>query len=185
MKQFKDAVASDLQMQKAKVTLDPTPADSKLILSEDRRSIKCHSQAQDRPEDPENIYVFSIIYGREGFTAGCHFWEVLVGSEDGWAVGVARKPVKDTFTFTPEEGVWVVGRSQGRYKAFIKDINHSMLSGELKRIRVSLNYEGGQVAFFDADRALLLYRFSGASFSGETLSPFFAVYGKGCLRLCP
>ncbi|KAL8213173.1 UNVERIFIED_CONTAM: hypothetical protein K2H54_061110 [Gekko kuhli] len=183
---YPDTLAFDLRMQKAKVTLGPTPADSKLILSEDRRSIKCHSKAEERPEDPENIYLFSNTYGSEGFTAGWHFWEVLVGCEDGWAVGVASKPVKGRFIFTPEEGIWVVGRSQGRYKAFIRGINPPLtLCGELKRIRVSLNYDGGQVAFFDADRAALLYRFSGASFSGETLRPFFAVYDKGYLRLCP
>ncbi|XP_015268653.1 PREDICTED: tripartite motif-containing protein 10-like [Gekko japonicus] len=170
----------------ANVTLGPTTADSKVILSEDRRSIQCHSKAQDRPEDPENVYYYSYVLGHEGFTAGCHFWEVHVGSEEGWAVGVARKPVKGRITFTPEEGIWTVGWDKGRYKAFRRGINPSMTPcGELKRIRVSLNYEGGQVAFFDADRAALLYRFSGGCFSGETLTPFFAVYDKGYLRLCP
>ncbi|KAL8213175.1 UNVERIFIED_CONTAM: hypothetical protein K2H54_061116 [Gekko kuhli] len=186
MKQFKDTLVSELQMQKVNVTLDPNTASSKLILSEDQRSIKCHSKAEDRPEDPENVYIYSSVMGSKGFTAGCHFWEVLVGCEDGWAVGVASKPVKGRFIFTPEEGIWVVGRNKGQYKAFIRGINPPLtLCGELKRIRVSLNYEGGQVVFFDADRAALLYRFSGASFSGETLRPLFAVYNKGCIRLCP
>ncbi|XP_015269018.1 PREDICTED: tripartite motif-containing protein 7-like, partial [Gekko japonicus] len=160
----------------ANVTLDPITADTKLILSEDRRSITCQTKAQDLPEHPENVYFYSYMLGREGFTAGCHFWEVLVGSEEGWAVGVARKLVRGRVTLTPEEGIWAVGWNKGRYKAFIKDINPLLtLHGELKKIRVSLNYEGGQVAFFDAHRAALLYRFSGASFSGETLHPFFAV----------
>nr|XP_056701802.1 E3 ubiquitin-protein ligase TRIM7-like [Euleptes europaea] len=186
IKKFPDNLASGLQMQKAYVTLDPTAGNAKLILSEDRRSIKCQSEAQDPPEDPEKVYCYDYVLGCERFTSGCHFWEVTVGSEGGWTVGVAREPVTGTFTFTPEEGIWAVARSGGRYKAFIKDIYPLLtLSGELKRIRISLNYHGGQVAFFDADRAALLYRFSGASFSGDSLRPFFGVYGKGYIRLSP
>ncbi|KAL8213190.1 UNVERIFIED_CONTAM: hypothetical protein K2H54_061209, partial [Gekko kuhli] len=186
IKKFQDGLVSGLLMRKANATLDPTTSNNKSILSEDRRSIKCQTKAQDPPEDPIAFYRYFFVLGSEGFTAGCHFWEVSVGSEEGCAVGVARKSVRGKFTFTPEEGIWAVGWHKGRYKAFIKGINPPLtLNGELKRIRVSLNYDGGQVAFFDADRAALLYRFSGVSFSGETLCPFFAVYNKGYLRVCP
>ncbi|XP_060094685.1 zinc finger protein RFP-like [Heteronotia binoei] len=186
MKQFKDTLVSELQMQKESVTLDPTTASHKLIVSEDRRSIKLRSEDRDLPEVPdETIYAF--VLGCEGFTAGCHFWQVSVGSEEGWAVGVARKSMKGRVTFIPEKGIWAVGRSKGRYKAFIKGTDPSPLTlqGELNRIRVCLNYAGGRVAFFDADQVALLYEFSGASFSGEILCPFFAVKNKGYLTLCP
>ncbi|XP_015262683.1 PREDICTED: tripartite motif-containing protein 7-like [Gekko japonicus] len=169
------------------MTLDPIAAYTELILSEDRRSITCQTKAQDLPEHPEDVYSYSCVLGSEGFTSGCHFWEVTVGSEEGWAVGVARNSVrrKEKFSFSPEQGIWAMGWNKGRYKAFIMGNNPPLTPcGELKRIRVSLNYEGGQVAFFDADRAALLYRFSEGSFSGETLNPFFAVYGKGYLRVC-
>ncbi|KAL8213189.1 UNVERIFIED_CONTAM: hypothetical protein K2H54_061201 [Gekko kuhli] len=186
IKKFQDGLVSGLRLQRANVTLDPTTSNNEFILSEDRRSIKCETKAQDRPEDPEKVYWYSFVLGSEGFTAGCHFWEVHVGSEEGWAVGVARNLPMAKLSVTPEEGIWAVSKSQGRYRACIKDINPLLtLCGELKRIRVSVNYDGGQVAFFDADTAALLYRFSGASFSGETLTPFFAVYEKGCLRVCP
>nr|XP_056700385.1 E3 ubiquitin-protein ligase TRIM7-like [Euleptes europaea] len=177
IKQFKDIMVCELQMQKANVTLEPSGTNTKLILSEDRRSIKCRSEAQD---------LYSHMPGSERFTAGCHFWEVIVGSEEGWIVGVARESVKGRFTITPEEGIWAVGRSGDQFRAFTKGIYLPLaLSGELKRIRVSLNYNGGEVAFFDADRAALLYRFSGVSFSGDTLCPFFAVCHKGYIRVCP
>lgn len=44
------------------------------------------------------------MLGREGFTAGRHFWEVTVGGEGDWAVGVARKSVrrKGEFGLSPE-----------------------------------------------------------------------------------
>ncbi|CAI5768150.1 E3 ubiquitin-protein ligase TRIM7-like [Podarcis lilfordi] len=56
-------------------------------------------------------------------------------------------------------------------------------SEEPKRIRVALNCEGRRVSFYDADTAVLLYTFLAASFSGETLQPFFYISRKAKLRL--
>lgn len=109
-----------------------------------------------------------------------------MGSEERWALGVARKSVrrKGGITSSPEEGIWAVGKWLGNYKAVIKGKNPALsLSWEPKRIRVCLNYAGGRVSFFDADQAALLHEFSGASFSGETLLPFFWVCEKARLKL--
>ncbi|XP_015284717.1 PREDICTED: butyrophilin subfamily 1 member A1-like [Gekko japonicus] len=143
-------------------------------------------KAQALPDNPERFEEYSIVLGREGFTAGRHFWDVLMGSEEDWAVGVARKSVgrKGGFIWSPEEGIWAVGKWGGGYYAATEGPDPPLtLTGELKRIRVCLNYAGGRVAFFDADRAALLYEFSGASFPGETLLPFFYVYKKGHLKI--
>ncbi|XP_060095016.1 E3 ubiquitin-protein ligase TRIM7-like [Heteronotia binoei] len=185
-KQFEDTLDSELHLQKANVTLDPDTAHPCLILSEGQKSVRVGEKAQALPTNPERFETYGAVLGREGFTGGCHFWEVLVGSEESWAVGVARKSVrrKGGLTFAPEEGIWAVGKESGMHKAYIKKHYPPLtVSGELKRIRVCLNYAGGRVAFFDADRAALLYEFSGASFHGETLLPFFRVYGKGHLKI--
>ncbi|XP_060094968.1 E3 ubiquitin-protein ligase TRIM11-like isoform X1 [Heteronotia binoei] len=168
----------------ANVTLDPDTAHLKLILSEGQKSVRRGEKAQALPTNPVRFENYGAVMGREGFTGGCHFWEVLVGSEEEWSLGVARKSVKrkGDITFSPEEGFWEVGKWGGSYQVSGK-VSDLTLSGELKRIRVCLNYAGGRVAFFDADRAALLYEFSGASFHGETLLPHFWVYGKGHLRI--
>ncbi|XP_060094578.1 butyrophilin subfamily 1 member A1-like [Heteronotia binoei] len=172
----------------ANVTLDPDTAHPRLILSEDQKSVQAGLKTQALPHNPERFDGEYIVLGREGFTGGCHFWEVLVRSEEAWAVGVARKSVrrKGTFTLNPDEGIWEAGKWGGSYKVSVTGHGCYRLltvSGELKRIRVCLNYPGGRVSFFDADRAALLYEFSGASFHGETLLPLFWVYGKGHLRI--
>nr|XP_056722236.1 E3 ubiquitin-protein ligase TRIM7-like [Euleptes europaea] len=176
-KQFKDTLDSGLHVQKANVTLDPDTAHPQLILSEDRKSVRRGEEAQDLPSNPERFSTYGAVLGHEGFAAGRHFWEVLVGSEERWCVGVARKSVerKGRFTFSPEEGIWAVG-NVGATGPALKDDPPLSLTGEPKRIRVRLNYAGGRVAFFDADRGSLIYEFSGASFSGETLLPFFRVF---------
>uniref|UniRef100_A0A670HZW5 Uncharacterized protein n=1 Tax=Podarcis muralis TaxID=64176 RepID=A0A670HZW5_PODMU len=163
--------AKMLQQEKQNVTLDPDTAHPHLILSEDRKRVRFGDEEQDLPNNCERFDKHPYVLGGEGFTGGRHFWEVVVGSEGGWAVGVARKSVKrkGQITFGPEEGVWGLGKWAGEYKAS----SHAAmtLSKEPERIRVALNCEGGRVSFYDADRAALLCTFSAAPFSGETLLP--------------
>nr|XP_056723658.1 E3 ubiquitin-protein ligase TRIM7-like [Euleptes europaea] len=185
-KQLKDTLDSGLHLQKVNVTLDPDTANIYLVLSEDWKSVRWGGKAQSLPSNPKRFSTRSALLGREGFTAGRHFWEVLVGSEEGWRVGVARESVrrKGGIIFSPEEGIWAVGKWGGHYRAVIKNQYPRLtLTGEPKRIRVCLDYAGGRVAFFDADRGSLIYEFSGASFRGETLLPFFWVWENGHLKL--
>ncbi|XP_062978489.1 zinc finger protein RFP-like [Elgaria multicarinata webbii] len=186
VKQFQDALLTRLPLMKANVTLDPDTAHPSLILSEDHKSVRLRDKRQDLPHNPERFDTYAFVLGREGFTSGRHFWEVSGGSEGYWAVGVARESVrrKGPIGLDPKEGIWVVRYCGGVYRAF--DPPHYpplSLSGDLKKIRVSLNCAGGRVSFYDADRGLLLYAFSGASFAGETIMPFFYVEGKAHLSI--
>uniref|UniRef100_A0ACB8EFU2 Uncharacterized protein n=1 Tax=Sphaerodactylus townsendi TaxID=933632 RepID=A0ACB8EFU2_9SAUR len=187
MKQVKDTMNSGLHPQKANVTLDPDTAHPQLILSADRKSVSYGKKVQALPENPERFDYYGAVLGREEFTGGHHFWEILVGNEEKWAVGVARKSVKrkGEFTFSPEDGIWSVEKwGYGDYYATIKgsDIPLSV-RWEPNRIRVCLNYDGGRVSFFDTEQQVLLYEYSGASFSGETVLPFFYVCGETTLKL--
>ncbi|XP_066471695.1 tripartite motif-containing protein 10-like [Tiliqua scincoides] len=179
MKQFSGSAA--------KVTLDPDTAHPGLVLSKDRKSVRWGDKPQALPDNPERFDFVPCVLGREGFTAGRHFWEVTVGGEGWWAVGVARKSVrrKCHLDLSPEEGIWAVGKWVC-YRVFNPPANTPLsLRKELQRIRVSLDCTGGQVAFSDADTGVHLYTHSGASFCGETLLPFFHVYSKAHLRLSP
>ncbi|XP_078244712.1 E3 ubiquitin-protein ligase TRIM7 isoform X4 [Pogona vitticeps] len=187
-KQFRDTVLSGSRLQKANVTLDPKTAHPNLILSEDHKSVRYKGRWQDLPDNPERFNNKLFVLGHEGFTAGRHFWEVTVGSEGNWAVGVARKSVrrKDPVEWRTEEGIWALGRLVGGYRASnLSDEIDLPLSEKLRRIQVSLNYEEEQVSFHDADTGSRLYTFSGASFSGETLLPFFFVDRKASLTISP
>nr|XP_034961088.1 E3 ubiquitin-protein ligase TRIM39-like [Zootoca vivipara] len=165
----------------ANVTLDPDTAHRWLILSEDRKSLRRGDEDQDLPNNPERFNYRPCVLGREEFTAGRHFWEVNVESGEWWDVGVARKSVtrKGFFSLRPEEGIWAVGNRADEYLAFTSpDDSCLSLRTKPRRIRVTLDYEGGRVSFYDSDSGAELYTFSGASFSGETLLPFFCLWGK-------
>ncbi|XP_053235574.1 zinc finger protein RFP-like isoform X1 [Podarcis raffonei] len=176
MKQWKDALLYRKPIQKANVTLDPDTAHPRLILSEDQKSVRRGDKPQALPDNPERFSDWPCVLGREGFTAGRHFWEVTVESGEWWALGVARKSVerKGIFPLRPERGIWAVGKRGEKYLACTSpDSSPLSLSEEPRRIRVTLDYEGGRVSFSGADSGAELYTFSGASFSGETLLPFF------------
>ncbi|XP_053147590.1 zinc finger protein RFP-like [Hemicordylus capensis] len=188
MKEFKDNLLSGFQLQEANVTLDLDTAHPRLILAEDRKSVRWEEKWQDLPDNPERFSYFCCVLGCEGFTAGRHYWEVTVGSEGYWAVGVARKSVKrkGKFCWGSEEGIWAVKKCYFEYLVPNSPADILLrLSGEFKRIRVTLNCAGGQVALLDADSAAPIYTFSEASFSGETLLPFFWVGLKADLTLSP
>ncbi|XP_060126899.1 uncharacterized protein LOC118080222 [Zootoca vivipara] len=189
MKQWKDAllyrksIQKDVQsfrnLQRANVTLDPDTAHPWLILSEDRKSVRYRDEKQDLPNNPERFSNWPCVLGREGFTAGRHFWEVNVESGEWWEVGVARKSVerKGIICICPEEGFWAVWKRGDEFRVRTSP-DFSLLSLKPRRIRVTLDYEGGRVSFSDADSGAELYTFSGASFSGETLLPFFCLWGN-------
>nr|XP_028576364.1 thaicobrin-like [Podarcis muralis] len=162
--------------QVANVTLDPDTAHPILILSQDGKSVRRGDKPQALPNNPERFSHMPCVLGREGFTAGRHFWEVTVESGEDWTLGVARKSVerKGYFIFSPEGGIWAVGKWGEKCLACTSpDDTPLSLFWEPRRIRVTLDYEGGRVSFSGADSGAELYTFSGASFSGETLLPFF------------
>uniref|UniRef100_A0ABM5FHH1 RING-type E3 ubiquitin transferase n=1 Tax=Pogona vitticeps TaxID=103695 RepID=A0ABM5FHH1_9SAUR len=188
MDQFKDALVHGLRLQKANVTLDPDTAHLQLIVSEDRKSVTCESKSQDLPDNPKRFAKAYIVLGHERFTAGRHFWEVVVGSEEEWLAGVTRESVerKDIVVWSPKGGILAIGKWKGEFKSTSHPTFTCLSpSDDLKRIRVSLNCAAGMVAFHNADTAAHLYTFSEASFVGETFLPFFNVCWKGQIVIPP
>uniref|UniRef100_A0A803TUF6 Tripartite motif containing 39 n=1 Tax=Anolis carolinensis TaxID=28377 RepID=A0A803TUF6_ANOCA len=163
----------------AHVTLDPSTAHPQLICSEDLRRVTFGEKEQDLPDNPERFNEYFFVLGQEGFNGGRHFWEVLLGNEGEWSVGVARKSVqrKGCIPFGPHAGIWQVGKCWSEYWFFFNNgVSSSLnLSKESKRVRVTLNYEGGRVAFYDADSAALMYEYSPLNKTGDKMHPCFTL----------
>ncbi|CAI5768170.1 E3 ubiquitin-protein ligase TRIM7-like [Podarcis lilfordi] len=188
IQEFKYTLTSDLKyLQKARVTLDPVTAHPQLLLSEDCLSVTCADVCQEVPDHPQRFKQLTAVLGREGFRTGRFTWEVTVGNEGEWAVGVAKSTVKrqGAFSFTPMEGIWAMGRWGGQYRVLHDRHYHLPLNGDLRRIRVTLNCTGQRLAFFDAERGNALVGFTEASFCGELLLPFFWLQERASLTLSP
>ncbi|NWS63433.1 TRI10 protein, partial [Chunga burmeisteri] len=159
------------------VTLDPDTANSQLVLSRDRRGVRWTDAGQDLPTTPQRFEISCCVLGCQGFTAGRHCWEVEVAEGRTWALGVARKsvPRKGWLEFQPEKGIWAMGQCRNWYRAFTSPITTFPAAGETGRVRVALDYGGGQVAFYFAEREPPIFTFQKASFGGESIFPFFWV----------
>ncbi|XP_010187378.1 PREDICTED: butyrophilin subfamily 1 member A1-like [Mesitornis unicolor] len=160
------------------VTMDPSTAHPQLLVSPDGASV-CW---EDAPGDPS-----------EGFGAD----PCVLGHQGSWALGVAKESLKKrdvTVTAaataaatTPEAELWSMGLCEGQFWALTSLDRVPLCHLQVpRRVRVSLDYEKGQVAFFDAEKRALLFAFPAASFNGESVHPWFLVWGEGSrLTLCP
>ncbi|NXU95117.1 BT1A1 protein, partial [Xiphorhynchus elegans] len=156
------------------VVLDPDTAHRVLVLSEDGKSVRRGHTPQNIPDIPERFNPWRCVLGRDGFTSGRHYWEVEVSDVGGWTVGVSREDVrKDSHTeFKPEEGIWAVGNWAGHFQALTSP--NCTLLPEIqtpRRIRVSLDYEAGRVAFFSVDEEIPIFTFPLTSFEGSKVHP--------------
>ncbi|XP_064330047.1 E3 ubiquitin-protein ligase TRIM7-like isoform X1 [Phalacrocorax carbo] len=193
---FQDILPSELEKEqgpslggdgKAFVTLDPDTANGRLVLSRDRRGVRWMDAGQDLPTTPERFDASCCVLGCQGFTAGTHCWEVEVAGGRTWALGVARRSLlrKGWLEFRPEKGIWALGWCGNRYRAFTSPITTFPFTGRTGKVRVTLAYGVGQVAFYFAERDPPIFTFQKASFGGESVFPFFWVGRGSHLRLCP
>ncbi|KAG8127610.1 hypothetical protein E2320_014553 [Naja naja] len=168
------------------VILDPDTAHPDwLEISEDRKSVKGLKAVKEINASPnckrfkKNPYVL----GCQEFSTGRHFWEVIVGDTTGWGVGVANKPLNLT-DVDAQTRHWQIGKWYGKYMAISPSERFDLiLTEEPTTIRICLNCEEGQVAFFDAWTTALLHTFSDASLVGETLLPSFFLCEGACMTL--
>ncbi|MBN3310455.1 TRI39 ligase, partial [Amia calva] len=159
------------------VTLDPNTAYHKLILSEDGKQVRVGNVRQALPDSPLRFDHCPCVLGKQGFHSGRHYWEVEVGEKTDWDLGVARESInrKGQNTLSPKYGYWAVWlRNGSEYKALTSPSLPLSLSTKPRRIGVYLDYQAGQVSFYNVDTSVHIHTFTD-TFT-EKLYPFFSPY---------
>ncbi|KFP87746.1 E3 ubiquitin-protein ligase TRIM41, partial [Acanthisitta chloris] len=169
------------------ITLDPCTAHSRLNLSLDLRSVRL----SERRSDPSGYTSGSdlSVLGTPGFTSGRHYWEVEVKGRRGWAVGAMQENAgcrekslgRET---TPRREIWAIGSNGKKFHALTATEQTVLaLLEQPKRFGIYLDYERGQLGFYDAENMSHIHTFR-VSFRRQ-IFPFFRVLAKGTrLRIC-
>nr|XP_015201737.1 PREDICTED: E3 ubiquitin-protein ligase TRIM39-like [Lepisosteus oculatus] len=165
-----------IRSQAVDVSLDPSTVNPWLILSADRKQVKHADKQQVLPDNPERFQSLCVL-GKEGFTSGRHYWEVEVGEKGECFLGVARQSVnRKNFMkeLTPKDGFWTVSPRHGK-KLIACAAPPVILTLNLqpRKVGVYVDYEGGQVSFYNVEARSHIYTFTD-TFT-EKLYPYFCL----------
>lgn len=126
------------------------------------------------PDTSERFDCSVSVLGSEGFTSGKHYWEVRVQNKTKWTLGLVKESInrKGNYPLSPKDGHWLIKlRNQNELKALDIPTQCLSLVSDLSRIGVYLDYESGQVSFYDASKMSHIYTFMD-TFT-EKLLPYF------------
>ncbi|KAL3975385.1 phosphatidate phosphatase LPIN [Sarotherodon galilaeus] len=162
------------------VILDPNTAHPHLYLSDDLTSVIRRDTRQQLPDNPERNTYSTSVFGSEGFSSGKHSWEVEVGDHPAWNLGLIKESAerKGTRFPSPKYGLWCLVHRSGEYTN--GDGQTVTVKKSLERTRVQLDYDRGEVSFYDPEDMTHIYTHRD-TFT-EKLFPFFYIEKAGDAR---
>ncbi|KAM6967848.1 zinc-binding protein A33-like [Aplochiton taeniatus] len=158
------------------VVLDPNTASPWLSMNPQLTSIQEGLEREVFPDNSERFDPCVFVLGAEGFTSGKHRWEVLVGDNPKWILGVCKEGLarKRKFTLSTERGAWTIGLSKGTYNALTPKRTVLKVERRPEKIRVKLNMDKGEVSFWDAGNGKHL-----CTFTHQFTEKVFPLFGPG------
>ncbi|XP_014641770.1 PREDICTED: probable E3 ubiquitin-protein ligase TRIML2 [Ceratotherium simum simum] len=167
-----------LKVLQRPITLDPKTAHPCLVLSEDLRSIRLRNVQQDVPGNPERFDFSATVLGVESFTSGRHYWEVDVEKTTKWQLGIYEDSVsrKSDIPKASADKVLLTGSLMGAdFTLWVfPPLRRVFLREQMHKVGVFLDYEYGQISFYDVTKRSLIYNFSCLAFQGA-LRPIFSL----------
>ncbi|XP_062391165.1 zinc-binding protein A33-like [Sardina pilchardus] len=172
-------------VQYTPVTLDPNTAKPNLILSEDLTSVRCGDEEKHLPDNRERFDKWASVLGSEGFNSGTHCWDVEVGENTQWNVGVMTESLQRKGDISSISGLWCVGYYGAEYKARTTPQPPTLLTVQQKpqRIRVQLDWDRGELSFSDPDNNTHIHTFT-HTFT-ERVFPYLGVGRVSPLKMLP
>ncbi|XP_029021776.1 zinc-binding protein A33-like [Betta splendens] len=158
------------------VTLDPDTANPSLIVSEDRKEVSQGDKRRSLPPRPERFDQVLNVLAKEGFSKGKFYYEVQVKDKTQWDLGVANQSIsrKGDIRLSPKTGYWTIWLRKGHeftanaIPAIVLQVKEAP-----QKVGVFVDYDGGEVSFYDADTRGKIYSYTGCKFT-EEIFPFFS-----------
>ncbi|ELK24672.1 PREDICTED: tripartite motif-containing protein 60 [Myotis davidii] len=146
------------------LTLDPETAHPSLIISRDRKSVTYRTP--DGLPNPQALTSYPAVLSSEGFDAGRHFWQVEVRGTGEWSLGVCKESCLINSLISPSPS------NSCRHIDLCASICGTCPRGHIMRVGIFLDYELGDVSFYNLNNGSYLYGFSGKF--KEKLMPYFS-----------
>ncbi|XP_075198217.1 E3 ubiquitin/ISG15 ligase TRIM25-like [Anomaloglossus baeobatrachus] len=163
----------------ADILLDVNTAANYLLISDDLKTATCTERDQNRPKTSKR-FQYNQVMSRRGFTSGRHYWDVEGSRSRWWRVGMCYPSIdrRGRRSLIGENNKsWSLWRCYNQYS-----VRHDSEEIELpdkissNRVRICLDYEAGQLSFYElCDPIRHLHTFT-AAFS-EPLHAVLCVYG--------
>lgn len=155
------------------VTLDLDTANPDLLISENKRRMRCGFERKDVPNYHQRFDGWWCAVGMTGFSSGRHYWQVDVGEMD-WRIGVAKESAlrKGFKSLNTDTGYFTLRLERGtELKALT--VPFTSLPADLipRKLGIHLDFDEGQLSFYDVERRSHIYTYN-ESFDGK-LFPLF------------
>ncbi|XP_077123002.1 E3 ubiquitin-protein ligase TRIM39-like [Ranitomeya variabilis] len=169
----------------ADVLLDVNTAGNKLLISDDLKTATWIWNIQTHPETVERFLYNQEMSGR-GFTSGRHYWDVEISGSEVWSVGMCYPSIdrrgRQSYIGDNNKS-WGLYGVRNIFYSVKHDRNMIPLPHQISsdRFRICLDYEAGQLSFYElCDPIRHLHTFT-AAFS-EPLHAVLCVY-KGSIKI--
>ncbi|XP_077359584.1 E3 ubiquitin-protein ligase TRIM35-like [Festucalex cinctus] len=126
------------------VLLDPNTAASVLVLSDHLTSV-CLREGQQRPKNPERFQLWNRVLG-SALASGTHVWDVEVGDNPAWALGVASGDP----CLPHDMKTWSVAFCDGQYRRFAEPYGSWNPPVKLQRIQIRVDTSERSFAFSES-----------------------------------
>ncbi|XP_019721183.1 butyrophilin subfamily 3 member A3-like [Hippocampus comes] len=144
------------------VILDPDSANPELLISTNEKSMRCGLERRDVPCCNGRFDGWWCAAAQEGYASGRHYWEVEVGQRD-WRLGVAKaSAVRRGFrSLNTDTGYLTLRLERGKdLKALTVPATSLPLTLAPRKVGVYLDYEQGQLSFYNVDKRSHVYTFN-------------------------
>ncbi|XP_058525804.1 butyrophilin subfamily 1 member A1-like [Ochotona princeps] len=165
------------EFQTVPVTLDADTAHCSLSLSQDRRCISWQEEDQNLPDTTQRFNSLPCVLGQLQITSGRYFWEVDIANTVSCDLGICKDKVirKGRVSVSPQNGFWVLRLYNKEYWALTSPETLLTLREHPVRVGIFLDYDGGDVSFYNMTNGSHIFSFSQNTFQG-VLRPFFRIW---------
>ncbi|XP_051506297.1 zinc-binding protein A33-like isoform X2 [Myxocyprinus asiaticus] len=168
------------------VILDPNTAHPCLQLSNNLTDVRFGQWSQQALGYLEKCAGYTSVLGSEGFNTGTHYWDVEVGDNTTWALGVISESAIKARDNPPISGLWRLGYHNGKYgQGLSGDVLRPLdVKQKVQRIRVYLDLDRGELSFLNSHTNTHLHTFK-HTFTEKVFPYFCNVCPSQALSILP